>query len=149
SMPRMPSGRPVRNGGALAWGNGRAWALKGNKTLEFWSYDPGQALQRVVPNRTRAICSAEPNPGRRGLGFRVFPNPLGSSHLDVRFDLPVTMTPVLCLRDVSGRVMVSQEIHGCRAGALQLDLAGLPSGVYLAALEVGDVTVVEKLVIRR
>lgn len=149
SMPRMPSGRPVRNGGALAWGNGRAWALKGNKTLEFWSYDPGRALQRVVPNRTRAICSAEPNPGRRGLGFRVFPNPLGSSHLDVRFDLPVTMTPVLCLRDVSGRVMVSQEVHGCRAGALQLDLAGLPSGVYLAALEVGDVTVVEKLVIRR
>ncbi len=149
SIPRQPSDRPVRNGGALAWGDGHAWALKGNKTLEFWSYDPGQALQRQGPGRAREGCSAAPVPGGRALRFELFPNPLSTTLLNVRFGLPMTAQPVLRLRDVAGRVVETRELGPTRAGHLRLDLARHEAGVYLVELAAGDFAATQKLVISR
>ncbi len=149
SIPRGPSGRPVRNGGALAWGSGRAWALKGNKTLEFWSYDPGQALQRHALNQTRAVCSTEPILAEQNVRLDIFPNPLGSSHLSIRFSPPATAPPIVCLRDVSGRVVAVWELGAAQATTtLRLDLAKLVSGVYLLELTAGDITATRKLIIQ-
>ncbi len=40
-VPLLPSGRAVKDGGAIAWdaGTGRLYVLKGNKTGDFYSFD--------------------------------------------------------------------------------------------------------------
>lgn len=42
SLPPGPSGRPVKDGACLAWeaSTGSIFAAKGNKTSEFWRFDP-------------------------------------------------------------------------------------------------------------
>ncbi len=55
SIPRLGSTgkkKGVKKGGALVWAGGDLYAIKGNKSLEFWRYRPGQGWseKRPVPS---------------------------------------------------------------------------------------------------
>jgi len=58
SMPTSPSGKAVKDGGWLAYdaGNGLIFGAKGQKTGDFYSYNPneGWAVKKLIPNGTEA-----------------------------------------------------------------------------------------------
>ncbi|MCX6842414.1 MAG: T9SS type A sorting domain-containing protein [candidate division WOR-3 bacterium] len=60
SIPRFGSTgkkKGVKNGGALVWAGDELYAVKGNKTLEFWRYSAGEGWRekRSVPNTNGVI----------------------------------------------------------------------------------------------
>ena len=74
SMPHGPSGRRIKHGGSVAWLGKRCWAMKGNKTLEFWSYTPDTML--LFGRRPIRSGQAGRTLGRIESGlFRIGPNP--------------------------------------------------------------------------
>ncbi len=79
TLPRPPSGKKVKDGGALTFVEGKVYALKGNRTLEFWCYTPDES--RLFFNALDHIPSSEltipsvyltcsPNPTRDKLFIR-------------------------------------------------------------------------------
>ncbi|UCG43871.1 MAG: hypothetical protein JSU73_04430, partial [candidate division WOR-3 bacterium] len=65
SMPLPPSGRPVKRGGWLVFnaGTGLAFGQKGNKTHDFYSYDPGPDVWTPLsgmPTRSHPMWSGKP-----------------------------------------------------------------------------------------
>jgi hypothetical protein len=150
SLPRLPSGKPVKGGGALAFGSGLVWALKGNKTFEFFSYDRGaddDALPRPGPAQAQAsalgsgiwVASIRPNPMRAGFATLALSGLAG----------PWSSAPVRVeVFDATGRCVL-QTSRSARAGLLHLDLRAARAGVYLVRLAAGNSSVTRKLVIER
>jgi hypothetical protein len=142
-LTTSPSGRVVKGGGALAYGNGYAWALRGNRTNELWTYDPGVAFGDggKGPGGSAVMAgSARPEPLD---GLRVGPNPVRSA---AAVRLPPGMTSAqLELYDISGKLVRVMSANG-RAEAT-LDRAGLASGVYLLRVLGPDRSLVGKVVV--
>jgi len=57
SLPLYPTTKGVGRGGALTVIAGHLWALRGNSTLDFWRYSPGQ-------EQDLAVGPDEPGPGQ-------------------------------------------------------------------------------------
>jgi len=145
SLPRLPSGRPVKGGGALTYGNGLVWALKGNKTLEFWTYDPGRdLLGRAGPFRPGALVSGTDHIG--GGAFSIFPNPVYDGHAALRCGRGDRHEAEVRVYDPSGRQVLERSFDP--GGGVDLDLRMLASGVYVARLVVGGCPSQQKLVVR-
>ncbi|MEO0074104.1 MAG: T9SS type A sorting domain-containing protein [candidate division WOR-3 bacterium] len=136
----------VKAGGDIcAWGGGVFFALKGNKTLEFWQYTSGAALSsRILPGETgeqAGRTQAEP-------GLLVAPNPAVDA-VTVQFQLPAAGLTV-SLYDVTGRCVVSKRcLSGAGLSGVRLGLGGIAPGVYLLKLEGTGVVVTDKLIVTR
>ncbi|MCX7732794.1 MAG: T9SS type A sorting domain-containing protein [candidate division WOR-3 bacterium] len=146
-MPEIGStGRKkrVKAGGDIVAGVNACWALKGNKTLEFWRYG---LLLPVEPDRgAHSAQSGEvagagcwqlmPVYTRAGVGFRY------SAPEPVRIQVQVY--------DRSGRLVLTlPEMQITGTGTVKPDLSGLSAGVYLLKLEADDGTVQQKKLILR
>ena len=140
-MPPMPefgtNGRRirVRHGGDLvAFAPGRTFfALKGNRSSEFWRY-------RMPPegHGVQAAGAVADLPGRPG-GARlaIGPNPNRTGLVGLRYTVPALVPATVTVYDLSGRVASRRRLPAAREGAANLDLGNLSAGVYLVRLEAG------------
>ena len=126
--------RRVKYGADLVEEYNALWALKGNKTSEFWRYGFGTGeFFGYRPGRTgvQAERAATPN-----LGFAVRPNPLAQGGV-LHYTVPYPVNLDAELFDATGRrVMVAardRTVDG--RGALRLDTRGLAAGVYLLRVD--------------
>ncbi|MEO0078752.1 MAG: T9SS type A sorting domain-containing protein, partial [candidate division WOR-3 bacterium] len=140
--------KKVKGGADIVGLGGVLYALKGNKTLEFWQYVP-QTLDalRLTPDAGGVVTSLTHDaPGV----MRLSPNPLRTGFATIRLDGQATQWssgPVkVSVLDVSGRC-VRHSTFVIRTSSLPLDLRGLSAGVYTLRLSAGGRTATQKLVI--
>jgi len=138
--------RKVKAGGDLAsYEEGVLFALKGNRTLEFWcwkDWPETYGSQRLGRDGVSASSF-----DIRNASFSIGPNPLRSGLLFV--SVPSSFIPhpsSLSVYDALGRRVRSFDI---RHSSFDIDLRSLPAGTYLIRLEAGTKSATRKLVIER
>ncbi len=141
--------KKVKNGGDLAaYGYGAFFALKGNKTYEFWRYVvPGAQAQAQAQARDGVASGAE----RTAYGvMRISPSPLVSGWATLSYSLPKAGPVRVTVFDVAGR-SVLRRAYGVQrmASSVPLDLRGLSAGVYLVRLDADGYSQSQKLVVQR
>ncbi|MBM3315914.1 hypothetical protein FJY71_08805 [candidate division WOR-3 bacterium] len=140
----------VKAGGDIVYSSLAFWALKGNKTLEFWRYGLSLDVEGTArPERSGIAAGPRGMPARFGYALR--PSPVAGRDCALEYSVPQP-TAVRCrLFDASGRLvrtMPGGTLSG--SGLLRLDLGGLSAGVYLFRLEAEaeGAGFVQKLVLR-
>ncbi|MFO7675123.1 MAG: C25 family cysteine peptidase [bacterium] len=143
SLPRLPSGRRVKSGAALGHSGRRIWALKGNKTLEFWVYTPDtMALLGIRPGRG-GVAGAPVPTGTAGL--QLGPNP---ARAELRLVAGAGAGPARAeLLNALGAVVAERTILP-RALA-RIPVGHLPAGSYFLRVEQDGVVLTRKVVINR
>jgi hypothetical protein len=135
SFPTPPGTKLPYAGAHLSYGAGKIFALRGNKTNEFWRY-----------NANFPLGYGSPVPGPQAqtislprLRFSVAPNPF-AGRTTVRYSLPLAGHVRLVLYDAAGRqariVYDGWQPRGEYVTALTSD--GLAAGVYIARLRLQD-----------
>jgi hypothetical protein len=82
--------------------------------------------------------------------IELFPNPSKAGRVTVHYALPHTGPMTVTLFDVSGRAVRTQEVAASGVkGSVFIDVRGLSSGVYVARLVAGDLSVSKSLVVGR
>jgi hypothetical protein len=122
------------------------YALKGNKTFEFWRYTIGNTAQ-ASPAPARNGVTAGRGSARPALLVR--PNPLAGTHADIRYVLPATGAARLEVIDVAGRCVLARTLAPAPAGSVRLDLGSLPAGIYACRLGAPGWSSTCKLVVHR
>jgi len=121
-------------GADLCYGAGKIFALRGNKSDEFWRYNVGFPLrQDTLKNGPQAQAVSLPK-------FRLTaaPNPfVGRTQL--RFSLPAAGRVRLELYDATGRLarVVQDDWQGVGEHVTVLMSDGLAAGVYMLRLDAG------------
>ncbi|MEO0074291.1 MAG: CARDB domain-containing protein [candidate division WOR-3 bacterium] len=140
-IPPGPSGKKVKAGGSLTVLGRQCWALKGNRTFEFWVYTP-DTMMVMAPRPVRAGISAEPQTAEAA-GFAVWPR-VTRGAIRVRYQPGSDPVPArLTVFSMLGGVALERTV---RPGITQLDLSQLPSGAYFLRLDAPEAVVVEKLI---
>jgi hypothetical protein len=120
----------IKGGGDLETDGTRLFVMKGNKTLETWSWGPLGLAQGAVPGRRDGLQDERrPAVGRAGLQAALNPAPVGQAGLS--YFLPATGVAGLEVVDASGRIVFQRAVTGS-AGSVALP--GLGRGVYVARL---------------
>ncbi len=142
-VPLGPTGRKVKYGGSLQHLDRQVWALKGNKTCEFWVYTPDTMSVFLPPRPERTAQSGPELDATRSPAFSVSPNPS-----------PGVVT-VVSRSGEPARVRLYSPLGACLKEAalppglaVRLDLAGIPAGTYFVRLSAGGVTDTRKLIIQ-
>jgi hypothetical protein len=150
TFPRWPAGKGPYAGSDICYGNGKIYALKGNRTNEFWRYHADLPL---YPPELGGSASGAPTVAER-LGFAVAPTVIRSSG-SLRFSLPDAGHVRLVLYDVAGRVqaVLLDGQRGPGEYAVDFSAQGLARGVYLAKLltraEGGEQIATQKVLVVR
>jgi hypothetical protein len=148
--------KKVKAGGDLAAhgrsGTGVLYALKGNKTAEFWMYTPGATglpLTAGTAGRSGVLASVS---DRRRTGFAITPNPLRAGFATLTASGQAARWSsgpvVVSIYDASGR-RVLRSSFGLGASSLRLDLRPLSPGVYVVKLTADSFSTTQKLVVQR
>ncbi len=124
------------------------YALKGNKTLEFWQYVPLAGARGLLTVGGSGVSTSSLAVGH--LRLSILPNPLRAGFVTTRLDGQAarwSSGPVkVSVLDVSGRC-VRHLSFVIGNSSLLLDLRGLSAGVYTLQLSAGGRTATQKLVI--
>ena len=125
--------RGVKQGGDLVFGGNSFYALKGNKTREFWSYAPAdmgghRGAPALDPIDVQTAGKASPATAQ----LAVTPNPARGT---VHVTLP-TGSHRIVVRDITGRSVLARNTTGMQS--LELGLEGIGPGVYLVTSETGS-----------
>jgi hypothetical protein len=136
----------VKAGADLAAFSDRLWALKGNKTREFWSYAVSSAAAPLI--RSGATAGPQPRAARFGLVVRPVPARARASFI---CSWPGPTPARLDVIDVAGRLALTRTLArsssaGCEAN---LDIRHLRAGIYFARLAASGRTSTAKLVVER
>jgi len=136
----------VEAGGALAgYPDAGIYALKGNKSLEFWRYTPYEELESQL-GREGVMADIF---GTGNVSFAVAPNPLSDGLATIRYSLPKSGAAELSVYNVAGQRVVARTLVLGRSGSVNLDLRQLAGGVYMMKLRSRGVTFTQKLVVQR
>jgi hypothetical protein len=139
--------KKVKAGGSVATDGLAVYALKGNKTNEFWVYTLGtKSAGSAAPHRYGVQAERQ---DLRNCGLAVRPNPLRQGLATVSFALPAPGPAFVRVYDVTGRQLVTASAVAGRTGAIGLDLRQLSAGVYLVRLEAAGYSAATKLVVER
>ncbi len=138
----------VKNGGDIVgYGFGAFFALKGNKTYEFWRYVlPRGAGSPPVPSRGGVMAGPVAGGEWR---MAVTPNPIASGFATLRYSLPKAGPVTVSVFDVAGRSVQRQVLVARLSGAASIDLRKLANGVYLVRLDAEGYSQSQKLVVQR
>jgi hypothetical protein len=135
SFPTPPGIKPPYAGADLCYGAGKIYALRGNKTDQFWRYNAnfplGYDTFRFGP-QARAVSLPK-------LMLVATPNPfIGRTQL--RYSLPATGHVRLELYDATGRLarVVEDDWQGMGEHVAELRSDGLAAGVYLLRFDTGS-----------
>ncbi|MFO7650368.1 MAG: T9SS type A sorting domain-containing protein [bacterium] len=134
----------VKAGGGIVTDGEVLYALKGNKTLEFWRYVAGAPQAGARPDRSGVLAGVTAPAVR----LRVGPNP-ASDRLFVEYALPRAAAASVRVADITGRVVVSRDLAAGLGGSVQLSLTGLARGVYLVQFSSEGFCETAKLVVGR
>jgi hypothetical protein len=138
--------RKVRAGGDITgYEAGVLFALKGNRTLEFWCWKDWPEAYGARPDRDGVTASAY---DIRRSSFAVSPNPLRSGILHLTTG-PLDHWTTVSVFDALGRRVLARTLESSTPGPLSFDLRSLPTGTYLVRLEAGSKAATRKLVIER
>jgi hypothetical protein len=137
--------KKVKAGSSLANDGALVYALKGNKTLEFWQFDP-MAVYSARPHRS-GVMAERLQP--QGFDVRLGPNPLSTGVATLRYSLPKAGPLSLRVFDVTGRTVVDRSLVAGRAGTTEFDLRSLSAGIYLVKLTADGCSSTHKLVVQR
>jgi len=135
SFPKVPGGKLPYAGADLCYGGGKIFALRGNKTNEFWRYNAdfplGYGTPQVGPQASAASLSI--------LRLSAAPNPF-TSRTQLRYSLPKAGHVRIDLYDATGRLVrvVSNERQEIGDHVAVLNADGLAAGVYLLRLDAGS-----------
>ena len=142
--------KKVKDGGDICYYARAFWALKGNKTREFWRYGlPLTAEPKPEPSLREGVAGTS----LMGLksAFEVIPNPMTGNGF-LRYSLPAAANVSVRAYTVDGR-LVATLLSGHLAqgtGMARLKTDHLAAGVYLLRLDTGPAAVTRsfKLVVR-
>jgi hypothetical protein len=137
--------RVKAGGDIVSWGSGAFFALKGNKTLEFWRYVLAPAQAEPRPERSGVAGAPAP---LRGPLVAIVPNPAEAGQATLRYSLPQAGAATLRLYDVTGRTVLERSLTAGRTGTTGLDLSRLSAGVYLVKFASPGYQSVQKLIIQ-
>jgi hypothetical protein len=133
SFPTPAGTRVPYAGSDMCYANGKLYALRGNKTLEFWRYNSDLPLRRDTWIFGPQAAPAPP----AALRLRASPNPFNGRAM-LRYSLPGPGRVRLVIYDATGRLaraLVDEwQPGGERLVALKSE--GLAAGVYVARLQV-------------
>lgn len=146
SMPRVPNTKVVKGGGALAFGDGRVWAFRGNKTFDFYAYNIGSDADRVS-RLGEGVASRPASDGQR-FAITLGPNPLRSGFACLNTG-PIGQAGSISIYDALGRRVFTLPVYPSSPRTQSLDLRQLPAGVYLVKLWAGSEARTQKLVIEK
>jgi hypothetical protein len=134
--------RRIKYGADMEILGGNIYALKGNKTREFWKYSVlGMDL---VPGGRDGVAGRGQTATRR-TSFTLYPNPV-RDRVNLSYSLAGSRPVRLAVFDVTGRKKMTRLLlPGTRT--LKLNTSRLSAGVYLAKLTQGSETLVRKLVV--
>ncbi|MFO7651170.1 MAG: hypothetical protein R6X13_07540 [bacterium] len=137
----------VKGGGDIASYGPLLYALKGNKSSEFWRYVPG-ALDAT--RETQHARTGLQGVKRDASGVTLVVQTPSRGAATIRWSgLPTANSSQLTLHDASGRVVLTRSLGGLASGKVELDLGLLPAGVYVARIGAGGPGAVGKVVVRR
>ena len=82
-----------------------------------------------------------------GPGFRVYPNP-AVDVITIRYRIPDAGYRIMSIVDISGRVVWSSSGEELTPGKYEtgIDVSDVPAGIYFLRLQIGNETVVRKLI---
>ncbi len=135
-VPRR-QGKMVGAGGALTVCNGTLYALKGSRTLEFYSHTPDPTFGPPELSTARPSIEGVDQPMSARLALSVSPNPASSSiNPLVTYSVPVPGRVRLTVHDITGRRVAMLVDGQTTAGrhAVRLNADDLRPGVYLVRL---------------
>ena len=138
--------RGVKGGGDLvSYGDGVFYALKGNKTNEFWRF------ATVDGPMEQSILAGGSDPVSGRFEERVFAaNTVASGLATLRLAASRPGPARLRVFDVTGRCVADrQTVLGPGAGEVRLDLRSLSPGVYAVRLETRDLVITRRMVVVR
>ncbi|MDH5683058.1 MAG: T9SS type A sorting domain-containing protein [candidate division WOR-3 bacterium] len=146
-MEDMPVGtKKVKAGGSLVYAAGNLYALRGNKTMDFFVYNFGSWVGIKEPNPTKIKHSQ--------LGLKIQPNPFSRTALilysingPMGSKIPVTLK----LYNLTGRVEKSLVDDYCSPGLYEVDIKStdLPNGIYFIQFKAGNLQTCKKVIITR
>ncbi|MEO0093489.1 MAG: C25 family cysteine peptidase [candidate division WOR-3 bacterium] len=152
-IPIGPNNRKVNQGGALAYvpSIGKIYALKGNRTREFWAYDPN-ALSLLNSlndlNSSSGTMETETRPLEL-INFKVTPNPnKGNFILKYNVDKirPITVKLYNALGE---RVFEQTKQVTNKSGTITIHTEKLAIGIYIMRIEFDGLRYSEKVLIQR
>jgi hypothetical protein len=150
TLPRLGSTmkkRRVKAGAGIAYADGAAWALKGNKTGELWHYAADS--RALLARTTRDGVSAAADELARQFKLSVRPNPASrTSPVCLVCRWPGPANARLTVYDIAGREQLDRNLPA-RLGSTDVPLrAGrLNPGIYFVRLTSGQSMLTRKLVI--
>jgi hypothetical protein len=120
---------PFGSGDAVNWFNG-------------WSWSPAV---RLVLDPSIAVTETAANSGIRA---NVYPNPTNGL-TTINYTLPSNAVAQLTVRDITGRVVATQQSNGnLSEGKFIVDAAAIAPGVYTYSVQAGGTIVTGELVVR-
>lgn len=151
TMPSVGStGRKkrVKDGADIFYFAHACWALKGNKTREFWRY--GIPLTEYAPNPDREGVQAEQVANGDGR-MAIYPNPLtGNGYLRYSLSQPALVTLKAYTADgrLAAVLLDGRSVSG--SGSVSLNTGRLAAGIYVLRLDTGPTSPARsfKLVVR-
>ena len=137
----------VKAGAGLVAVGSVMYATKGNKSNEFWMYQPGGTLLASKPTDNGVMAETGLDP--RHSSIAISPNPLSGGFATLQYNLPRAGQCRVCVYDVTGRTVVNRTLAAATSGSATLDLQHLNNGVYLVKLTSQDLASTRKLVVQR
>ncbi len=142
-------GREVKSGGALCMLDNFFYAVKGNKTCEFYRHGPPASALTMNSHSTFSEGLMEKKSRLDQFRFTITPNPVNNIMM-VKYNLPSSGQASIKLYNVNGE-LIKSYIHSniTNNGNIGIDVKLLPSGVYILRLESGNFKVARKIVLEK
>lgn len=138
TIPKGPSNKRVKGGGALTFAEGLIFALKGNNTRELWCYTP-KTIKLQNPILLTVQCLNR-NVMSEGIALKK-----EGDKIKVLFGSNITLTGY-SLYNVLGRLVRSEQNKKGNNNLL-IDMKGIPSGVYILKLNSNKTTITQKIIL--
>jgi hypothetical protein len=146
--------KKVKAGGDITATADLLYALKGNKTLEFWQYVPYTTISGQQTSCRNGVQDRWVI-GKRRLEMTIVPNPMRAGFATVCWaggDSPHAGTAPcrVGIYDATGRTVLHQTYGvGRDASSVRLDLRSMNAGVYIVRLSGADFAATQKLIVQR
>jgi hypothetical protein len=145
-MPASSLGKKIKSGGDLIYAAGNLYALRGNKTFDFYVYNFGSGIGIEEPKTKKSIIDFN------DISLRVKPNPLAkTAQINYSFSgSQKSKTPIsIKLYNVTGEVVKVLVSDLVLPGTYSFNFrrANLTNGVYFVCLTVKNRQISQKVVI--
>lgn len=146
NMPSSSLGKKVKAGGSLIYAAGNLYALRGNKTFDFFIYNFGSGVG-IEENEVPRLSSTP-----RLVSLKIYPNPFSrQTHILYQLpslkDKPIPVT--ITLYNIAGQVerVLVNELLPPGLYSIELTSLKLANGIYIVRMNALNQRVSQKLVI--